>query len=394
MDFTRLKDYMDKMVSEYKVPGVDCVVYREHEMLFRYYTGVKDKENNIPMQGDELYLIFSMTKMLTVTCALQLLEQGKYLLTDHLSMYMPEFEKMLVTRDELNTENAAKITTGALIGENVNLKADFYAKNPITIKDLFVMGAGLDYNLEAPGIKKAVSEGRTSTREVVGALSETVLGFEPGTRFRYSLCHDVLGALIEIWSGMKFGEYMKKNLLDPLEMKDTFFDVPKDKVRQDRMAARYIAGDNGELERVPLECKFNITNEYESGGAGLASSASDYAVFLDALANGGVGKNGNRILSEASVKMMGMNQIKGQAYDDFDELRPGYGYGLGVRTHMDKTRSGSLSPIGEFGWDGSAGGFSMVDPVNKLSLTYFQHSHKWFLRCQSEIRNILYTCLD
>ena len=124
------------------------------------------------------------------------------------------------------------------------------------------------------------------------------------------------------------------------------------------------------------------------------SSAADYSIFLDALANGGVGKNGNRILSEASVKMMGMNQLSGQAYDDFDELRPGYGYGLGVRTHMDKTKSGSLSPIGEFGWDGAAGGFSMVDLENKLSLTYLQHSHKWFLRCQSEMRNILYTCLD
>lgn len=394
MDFSRLKDYMDKMVTEYKVPGVDCVVYKEHEMLFRYYTGMKDKENNLPMQGNELYLIFSMTKMLTVTCALQLLEQGKYLLTDPLATYMPEFENMLVTSDILNTENAAKITTGASMGEDINATADYYAENPITIHQLFTMSAGFDYNLEADYIKKAISEGKTTTLEIVSAFSNTVLGFEPGTRYRYSLCHDILGGLIEIWSGMTLGEYMKQNIFEPLGMKDTFFGVPKNEDRLSRMMARYSADDDGNIVRLPLECSFNFTEEYESGGAGLVSSAADYSIFLDAIANGGVGKNGNRILSEASVKMMGMNQLSGQAYDDFDALRPGYGYGLGVRTHMDKTKSGSLSPIGEFGWDGAAGGFSMVDLENKLSLTYLQHSHKWFLRCQSEMRNILYTCLD
>ena len=393
MDFSRLKDYMDKMVTEYKVPGVDCVVYKEHDMLFRYYTGMKDKENNLPMQGDELYLIFSMTKMLTVACALQLLEQGKYLLTDPLATYMPEFENMLVTSDILNTENAAKITTGVSMGEDINVTADYYAENPITIHQLFTMSAGFDYNLEADYIKKAISEGKTTTLEIVRALSNTVLGFEPGTRYRYSLCHDILGGLIEIWSGKTLGEYMKQNIFEPLGMKDTFFGVPKSEDGLSRMMARYSADNDGNIVRQPLECRFNFTEEYESGGAGLTSSAVDYSVFLDALANGGVGKNGNRILSEASVKMMGMNQLSGQAYDDFDELRPGYGYGLGVRTHMDKARSGSLSPIGEFGWDGAAGGFSMVDPENKLSLTYLQHSHKWFLRCQSEMRNILYSCL-
>ena len=325
MNFEPLKEYMDRMIKEYKVPGLDCIVYQEHKEIFRYYTGMKDVENNIPMQGNELFLIFSMTKMLTCTCALQLLEKGKYLLTDKLSDYMPEFEKMRVTREALNTENASKITTGASFGENVNASAGFYAENPIIIKDLFVMSAGLDYNLEAPGIKRTIKDGRTSTRDIVGALSETVLGFEPGTRFRYSLCHDVLGALIEVWSGMKFGEYLNKHICEPLGMKDTFFGVPKDEEKISRMAARYIAGEDGKLIRQPLECRFNITDDYESGGAGLTSSAEDYSVFLDAVANGGVGKNGNRILSSHSVEMMGMNQIKGQAYNDFDELRKGYG---------------------------------------------------------------------
>lgn len=394
MEFTELKKYIERMVTDYKIPGCDCIVYKGNEQIFRHFSGLSDMENNKPMNGNELYMIFSMTKLVTVVAALQLLEKGKYLLTDELSYYMPEFKKMKVTKDDLNTMNAAKITTGESFGETVDTKADCYAVNPIRIIDLFVMSAGLDYNLEAPGIKKAISEGRTSTRELVGALSETVLGFEPGTRFRYSLCHDVLGALIEIWSGQKLGVYMKENIFEPLGMKDTFFGVPKDEERLERLAARYSVADSGELIRMPVECIFNLTEEYESGGAGLTSSAEDYALFLDALANGGVGKNGFKMLSSHTVKLLGTNHVSGQVYNDFDELRPGYGYGLGVRVHDNKTRSGSLSPIGEFGWDGAAGGFSMVDPINNISLTYMQHSHKWYLRAQTEMRNILYSCLS
>ena len=394
MDFTILKDCLDRIKKEYKVPGLDCIVYKEHEVLFRYFTGMQDEDKNIPMKGDELYLIFSMTKLVTVVAALQLFEKGKFLMSDKLSDYIPEFSQMRVTNDELNTQNAAKITTGASFGEDVNASADYFANNPITIHNLFTMSAGFDYNIEADYIKKAISEGKTTTLEIVKSLSKTVLGFEPGTRFRYSLCHDVLGGLVEVLSGMTLGEYMKKNIFEPLGMKDTFFGVPKDEEKLSRMMARYTAADDGNVQRVPLECMFNFTDEYESGGAGLTSCVEDYSLLLDALANGGVGKNGNRILSSHTVELLGKNQVHGQVYDDFNELRPGYGYGLGVRVHDNKAVSGTLSPIGEFGWDGAAGGFSMIDPVNKISFAYFQHSHNWHFKVQTEMRNALYKCLE
>ncbi len=393
MDFTKLKAYMDRLVSEYNTPGVDCIVYKDHEMLFRYYAGMSDIENGKNMDGSELYLIFSMTKMLTCTCALQLYEQGKYLMSDPLSKYMPEFEKMRVSLDEFDNANAAKIASGASMGEEVNAMGDGYAKNPITIKDLFTMSAGLDYNLNADGIKKALAAGKKSTRELVGALSETVLGFEPGTRYRYSLCHDVLGALVEVWSGKKLGEYMKENIFEPLGMKNTFFGLTKDEALLDKMAAIYTFKD-GEPKRLPLECGYNLSDEYESGGAGLTSCTEDYALFLDALACGGIGKSGNRILSSSTVELMGTDHLTGKRSEDFDNMRSGYGYGLGVRTHINKAKSGSLSPIGEFGWDGAAGGFSMVDTKNNISLTYFQHVHCWDLRIQTEMRNALYACMD
>ncbi len=394
MDFTKLKDYMHVMVEKYNVPGVDCIVYKDHEQVFRYYTGMSDKEAGKAMTGDELYLIFSMTKMLTCTCALQLFEKGKYVMSDPVSKYLPEFEKMKISDADLDNTNAAKIAGGSSMGESTDNTESGYAHNPITIKDLFTMSAGLDYNLSSDSIKKALAEGKTSTRELVTAISETVLGFEPGTRFRYSLCHDVLGALIEVWSGKKFGEYMRENVLEPIGMKNTFFGVTKDEEKLAKMAARYTYDENRMPKRLPLECVYNLSEDYESGGAGLTSCTEDYALFLDALACGGIAKNGNRILSSASIELMGTNHLKGKQLDDFHMLRKGYGYGLGVRTHMDKTESGSFSPVGEFGWDGAAGAFSMVDTANKLSLTYFQHVHNWDVRFQTEMRNALYSCID
>ena len=388
MDFTNLKNYMNMLVNEYHTPGVDCIVYKDHEIIFRYYAGMKDIENNKEMTGNELYLIFSMTKMLTCTAALQLFEQGKYKLDDPISKYLPEFKKMKISYDEIDSESASKVTTGSTIGEDSKKTESGYAQNKITVKHLFTMGAGLDYALYDEPIMNALNSGKTSTRELVRAMSEKVLGFEPGTRYNYSLCHDVLGALIEIWSGEKLGDYMRKNIFEPLGMKNTFFGVPEDEEKLEKMAARYTY-ENGKPKRLNLECAYNLSKEYQSGGAGLTSCTEDYALFLDAFACGGIGKNGNRILMHETVNLMKTNHLQGRQCEDFNQLRPGYGYGLGVRTHINKEESKSLSPLGEFGWDGAAGAFSMVDTENKLSLTYFQHIHDWDLKIQTEKSKIL-----
>lgn len=393
MNFTKLKNCLDEILADGNTPSVDCIVYKNHEMIFRYFTGLSDIENNKSINGNELYFIFSMTKMLTCTAALQLFEQGVFSMEDKLSKFLPEFERMKTTSYELDTEVGAKITTGTFLGESSSVSENGYAKNPIKIIDLFTMRAGLDYDLSDDSINNALALGKTSTLDLVKAMSQKILGFEPGTRFRYSLCHDVLGALIEIWSGKKLGDYMAENIFEPLGMCNTFFPIPNDKETLARMATRYTYDENKNLQRLPFECSYNLSADYQSGGAGLISSTEDYAIFLDALSCGGVGKNGNRILNEKTVNLMKTNKLQGQALDDFHKLRKGYGYGLGVRTHMDKIQSGSLSPIGEFGWDGAAGAFSMVDTDNKISLTYFQHSHNWPIEMQTKMRNALYSCI-
>lgn len=389
MDFKNLKNCMDTLVSEEKRPSVDVAVYRNHELLFRYFTGVKDLDVGGEIKGDELYFIFSMTKMITCCSALQLLEQGKYNLDDNVSKYLPEYDKMKITSDELNTENAKKIASGQSVGEALDVTDDGFAKTPITIRHLFTMTAGLDYNIYDAPIKQAIAAGKSSTRDLVCAIADKTLGFEPGTRFRYSLCHDVLGALVEVWSGMKFGDYLKKNIFEPLGMKNTFFGLPKDISKMPTLYSNY----NDNFKKEALSCVYTLTDEYESGGAGLTSTTEDYALFLDMVACGGVGRTGNRILKEETVKLWGTNQLSGKAAEDFDNMRRGYGYGLGVRVHIDPSRSGTISPVGEFGWDGAAGAFSMVDTKNKISLTYFQNI-LGFAPDQCAIRNALYKDLN
>ena len=293
----------------------------------------------------------------------------------------------------ISAEEAKKITTGGAVGQSAAAEETAYAKNPILIKHLFTMSAGFDYALKDSAILEALAQGKTSTRELVGAFANKRLCFEPGTRFNYSLCHDVLGALIEVWSGEKFGEYMKKNIFRPLGMDNTFFGAPKDEERLSKMAARYIYDENRLPKRMSMECVYIFSEDYESGGAGLTSCPEDYAVFLDALACGGVSKDGKRILSPETVDLMRTNHMRGQQCEDFNSLKPGYGYGLGVRVHTDPSVSGSPSPLGEFGWDGAAGAFSLIDPEKKISLTYFQHIHNWDGKIQSEIKNALYSCI-
>lgn len=393
MNFVYLKEALDKLVTDGEAPGVDCSVYIEHKEVFRYFTGMNDVEENIKIAGNELYIIYSMTKMLTCVSALQLFEKGTYHMDDPLAKYISEFSDMLVTSEPYMGDDTAT-QTGQIVTKTLNSGSVYTARNPITIRHLFSMSAGFDYRLDEPAITEAIATGKTTTFDIAKSLAKTVLGFEPGTRYRYSLCHDVLGALVEIWSGMKLGDYMRANIFEPLDMQDTFFGVPEDKERRLRLAALYVRKNAGLYEKIPPICEFNLTKDYQSGGAGLISSTKDYALFLDALACQGLGKTGKRILSPSSIELMRCNQLKDKQLEDFELSRKGYGYGFGVRTHISPERSASKSPVGEFGWGGAAGAFSLVDPANKLSLTYFQHMRKWSLNLEKILRDALYKSIE
>lgn len=206
MNFKELEILIDSMPDK-NIPAADCAVYYKRIPVFRHITGYSDTEKKIPLSEENLFYMYSASKVTTCVAALQLYEKGLYGLDDPVSEYLPEFKNMWV-----RTEGTAEPVP---------------AKNPVTIRQLFTMSAGLTYDLNTSFIENAVANtnGRAPLREIVKAIAMNPLVFEPGTHYRYSLCHDILGGLIEVLSGDKFGSYIKKNIFDPVGMNETGFKI-------------------------------------------------------------------------------------------------------------------------------------------------------------------------
>ena len=384
MNFEYMKNFMDSL-TEWIIPGNSVVIYKDGKKVFEYSSGYSDLEKKIKKTGEEQLYIYSCSKVATVTAALQLYEQGKFLLSDPLYEYLPEFKKMYVKDGD-------------------RIKA---AENPITIRDLFTMTAGLSYATNTPAFEKGrkLTDGKMDTRTVIKCLAEEPLLFEPGARWNYSLCHDVLAVLAEVVSGMRFSEYMKKYIFEPLDMNNSYYHTPNDVI----ISPQYIYEIQDTKNIVELQQKEHTSgvvkraygNElvfgenYDSGGAGIITTVDDYAKFAAALANSGTGLNNNRILSSATVKLMKTNQLNEAQRKTMNWRRlRGYGYGLGVRTLIDKAESGSNSSIGEIGWGGAAGATIIADTEEKVALFYAHHmlnpQEEYY---QPRLRNVLYSCL-
>lgn len=375
MNFDRLTQFIDSLLS-YGIPGSDLLIQKNHQTIYRHFHGWRDREAQIPLDGTELYYLYSCSKITTVTAAMQLYEKGLFLLDDPLSLYLPEFERMQVQMED-----------GSL----------HPAEHPILIRHLFAMTAGFNYDLDIPGLSdvRAVTGGACPTREVMKLIARTSLSFEPGTRWQYSLCHDVLAGVVEVISGMKFRDYVQKNIFDPLGMCRSSYHPQAG--RDADFAAQYRFNDaTRTAERIPLQSDYIFGTEYDSGGAGIISSVEDYGRIVDALACGGIGATGEHILSRASIDLMRENQLNAaQMERDFVwQQMCGYGYGLGVRTAVSRAAGGLLSPVGEFGWGGAAGAYIAIIPEEKISIYYGQHmlnSQESYVH--PRLRNIAYACM-
>lgn len=350
-----------------------------NETVFKYRSGVLDLEAGTAIDEGRIMNIYSMTKIMTCVAAMQLVEKGAMLLNDPISAYMPEYAEMYVRKQGLDGEFALE-----------------RAERPITVRDLFAMTAGFSYDLQVPALQAAVKEtnGKLPTRAFARALAKEPLHFEPGTRWNYSVCHDVLGALVEVVDGRSFGTYLKDEIIGPLGMSDTTFELSEQ--QRGRLAPQYAYSEEHGKAVAFDGNGFRIGTELESGGAGLLSTSGDYVKFLNALTNGGTSPSGVRLLSSRSVDLMRTDQLTDATRGDYswEQLR-GYGYGLGVRTHVSPAGSGSLSPIGEFGWSGAAGCMGIMDPDSQVTVMYAQHllnSQEPYI--QPRLRNVVYACLS
>lgn len=389
MNFTNVKDLMDRL-CDWLIPGNAIVIYKDNEKVFEYATGYSNLEERIPMTGKEHFNIYSCSKVATVTAAMQLFEKGLFLMSTPIYEFIPEFRDM------------------KCLDENGNVTD---CKNPITMFNLFTMTSGLLY-----GYPKTLSEmnekfgGNVPTLEFIKAIAKNeVLSFQPGTRFQYSYSHDVLAAVVEVISGMRFSEYMRKNIFEPLGMYKTFYHTPYN--FDGVMAKQYIykvtetdivklqstpVNEQGTLERADWGNNLVYGDDYDSGGAGIITTMDDYVLLMHALCNDGYGTSGERIISKASIELMRTPHITQEQfkYCTWGNM-VGYAYGLGVRTMFDKTiGSGSLSNYGEFGWGGAAGASVFVDPKERLAVSYAHHMLnplEWYY--QPRLRNAIYSSL-
>lgn len=353
MNKEKMTMYLDSLLGR-DIPSVDCIVCKNHEMIYRHMAGKVDAAKSRDVSENDVYLMFSMTKVMTMCCIMQLVEQGKVSLEDPVTKFLPAYEKLYYLEND----------------------KPVLLEKPMLMKHLVSMQSGLDYDLNRPGIMRVLKEkgGSATTRELVDAFVETPLKFVPGEHFLYSLSHDVVAAVIEVVSGMKFSEYMKKNLWEPLGLTSTFFAKPaNDDI--ENLAQQYIVDQDGKIVPMEQTCCYQLSDAYESGGAGLISCTADYAVLADAIACGGEAKNGARILKPETVEIIKQNLLGEASRQDVVRTmgRVGYGYGCGMQVLMEPEKIGSTAPAGVFGWDGAAGSCITMNTEQKVSVVYVQH---------------------
>ena len=376
MDFSKLTAYVDSL-PQAGVPGCDLAVYRDHQLLFRHGAGFRDDEKTQPIQGDETYCLYSATKVFTTCAAMQLVEEGKLSLDDPVSDYLPAYAHLTV-KDGDRARPARRV---------------------MTVRHLMSMQSGLNYDLGSAPIRDVLEKthGQADTRAVADAKAQDPLEFEPGTNFLYSASHDVLAAVIEVASGQQFSAYLTRHIFAPLGLKTPTFSRREENLKH--QCAQYLFHpEENRLELcAPAANHYQLSPRYESGGAGLICSVEDYITFADALACGGEGGNGARILSSEMLQLWSANQLGPTARRSFDGWnRLGYSYGLGVRTRVDLAKGGRGS-VGEFGWDGAAGAWTMIDPCLHVSAFYAMHVRN-FGYCYDVIhptlRNLIYEALE
>lgn len=379
MDFSKLRTYLNTLEEAYGVHGLDCKVMKDHKAIYRQLTGHSNYELSVPVSDNDLYEVYSCTKIITMTAVMQLVEQGRIGLYDELEKYLPEFSQMQVATDFILGEWPFKWPTLA--------SPLVPAKNKILIHDLMSMTSGLSYDVTSEVIqeKKRETGNKAGTREMIAAIARMPLLFEPGTRYSYALGHDVLAAVVEIVSGMTYGQYLKKNIFDPLAITEMYFRVPE--TEKQRISAQYMKDMNTGVISPHSGMIFSLSDAYESGGAGLTCTVDAYSMVLDALANDGVGATGTQILKPESIRVMSKNWLTDQQLEDFKKSgKVGYGYGLGVRTLIDA--ASSKGPVGEFGWDGAAGAYALIDPINHISI-FYAHEILGMISAYSEIHPMI-----
>lgn len=356
--------HLDRTFQEYveegQLPGAVVLIARKGQIPYFKAFGDRDMEKGDPMPKDAIFRIASQTKAIVSVGVMMLQEEGRLLISDPVGRYLPEFMQ----------------TTVAVAKEEGGYEV-VKAERPVTIRDLLTHTAGIGYGYEpakeaweAAGIQGWYFADREEpVRETIRRMAALPFDAQPGERFVYGYNTDILGVLIELVAGQPLGEFLTKRIFEPLGMEDTHFYLPKEKVN--RLATVY-SKEEDELELAPAPGHMVGQGHYVegprtsfSGGAGLLSTAMDYARFLQMMLNGGTW-NGQRILSRKSVELMTTDHLRDIPYGP-----EGQGFGLGFKVATNLGARSTLGSVGDYGWGGAYHSHFWVDPAEEFVVVYF-----------------------
>lgn len=388
---TKWKESMDRLIREEitsgYVKGVACRVIHKGKVIYDTVQGYADAEQGKALQQDTIYRLFSMTKPITAVATMILMERGLIDLRDPISKYLPEYAHQKIWTEEGLQDTWRDVQIWDLLNMTSGIPYPDMSHEP---------GRQMDALFKELIGRREAGEVATS-REYIRRIAEIPLVFHPGERWMYGLSADILGVLIEEVTRMTYGEFLQKEIFEPLDMKDTAFCVPREK--QERFAQNYIWSPE-QHTLVPFT-KSHLGEYYgedvafESGGCGLVSTLEDYSHFARMLVSGG-SFHGKRILGPKTVEFMRQNRLSEAQKVNFNwDSLWGYGYGCLMRMLEDQGAAQSNASLGEFGWDGWTGNYVMMDPAEDLILLYFiQRCDTGTAPVMRKIRNVIYGALD
>jgi|TARA_R110002094_G_scaffold141462_4_gene132079 CubicO group peptidase (beta-lactamase class C family) len=375
-DFTKLDSLLSEYVSSKKLSGVVSLVTNVDEILYSKIEGVQDLASRVPMTWESIFRIYSMTKPVTSVAAMMMWEAGKFDLDDPVSDYLPAFKDSHVLEEDGTVRPAARqVTIRDLLCHTAGITLPAFAENHL-------VPMYLNNNLD--GMRS-----RGSLIEVVDRLGQLPLLFDPGSQWSYSMATDVVGRLVEVWSGLALSDFFQRRIFKPLNMNDTAFTLAeKDK---HRMTTNYSVEDDklGSVIDAGETSSYLTPPEFASGSGGLLSTARDYLQFTRMLLNGGT-LNDTRILQPATVELMARNHLDGDMADMGAEgfngaSWQGIGFGLGFSVVVDPEKAGYGPDVSDWGWTGAAGTVFFINPALNMAailLTQYMPSRAYPLRLQ------------
>lgn len=376
----RLSNALDDYVNDEQLAGSVTIVARHGKIAYFEAFGMRDIDSSSAMQLDTIFRIASQSKAVVTAAAMILQEEGRLLITDPVGNYLPEFSETTVAEPR----NGGYVVVPA--------------SRPVTIRDLMTHTSGFDYGTgiaadrwAAAGIQGYYFSDRDEPiRETVRRMASLPASVHPGTQWVYGYSIDILGAVVEHAAGMPLDRFLSDRLFEPLGMSDTSFYLPRNK--QDRLATLYGIFD-GELERAPEEgaagqgAFVDGPRRSFSGGAGLLSTAMDYARFLQMILNGGE-LNGVRILSPKTVELMGVNHLGTVPFN------AGSGFGLGFSVLENVGMRGTPGSVGELGWGGAYHSTYWIDPMEELVVVHLtQLNPAGDVDDQEKVRTLIYQAI-